>query len=97
MSARTEPMRVQMGTPIRALDARIAELFAWRQSAMVNSGASALQLAVGLLALPSGSDVITLLLAFASSASHEVRAERIPSFVNLEPASSTSTPSRLRQ
>lgn len=75
----------QMGTNVRAFEARIAELFAKRHGVMVNSGSSALQLAVELLALPQGSEVITPTLTFATTVAPLVRAGLIPAFVDVEP------------
>ena len=75
----------QMGTNVRAFEARIAELFAKRHGVMVNSGSSALQLAVELLALPPGSEVITPTLTFATTVAPLVRAGLIPAFVDVEP------------
>lgn len=75
----------QMGTHVRAFEERIAELFAKRHGVMVNSGSSALQLAVELLALPAGAEVITPALTFATTVAPLVRAGLIPAFVDVEP------------
>lgn len=75
----------QMGTNVRAFEGRIAELFAKQQGVMVNSGSSALQLAVELLALPQGAEVITPALTFATTVAPLVRAGLTPAFVDVEP------------
>ena len=75
----------QMGTHVRQFEARIAELFAKQHGVMVNSGSSALQLAVELLALPAGAEVITPALTFATTVAPLVRAGLIPAFVDVEP------------
>ncbi|MES2304420.1 MAG: aminotransferase class I/II-fold pyridoxal phosphate-dependent enzyme [Gemmatimonadota bacterium] len=75
----------QMGTNVRAFEARIAELFAKQHGVMVNSGSSALQLAVELLALPAGAEVITPALTFATTVAPLVRAGLTPAFVDVEP------------
>lgn len=75
----------QMGTHVRPFEARIAALFAKRHGVMVNSGSSALQLAVELLALPAGAEVITPALTFATTVAPLVRAGLIPAFVDVEP------------
>jgi CDP-6-deoxy-D-xylo-4-hexulose-3-dehydrase len=75
----------QMGTRVRAFEARVAELFAKRHGVMVNSGSSALQLAVELLALPAGSEVVTPVLTFATTVAPLVRQGLVPAFVDVEP------------
>ena len=49
----------QMGKHVREMQERVAALFAKRHGIMVNSGSSANFLAVALLDLPAGSEVIT--------------------------------------
>ena len=75
----------QMGTRVRAFEARVAELFAKRHGVMVNSGSSALYLATELLALPRGAEVVTPVLTFATTVAPLVRAGLVPSFVDVEP------------
>jgi CDP-6-deoxy-D-xylo-4-hexulose-3-dehydrase len=75
----------QMGTRVRAFERRIADLFAKRHGVMVNSGSSALYLAIELLALPRGAEVVTPVLTFATTVAPLVRAGLVPSFVDVEP------------
>jgi CDP-4-dehydro-6-deoxyglucose reductase, E1 len=75
----------QMGTRVRAFEARVAELFSKRHGVMVNSGSSALYLATELLALPKGAEVVTPVLTFATTVAPLVRAGLVPSFVDVEP------------
>jgi CDP-4-dehydro-6-deoxyglucose reductase, E1 len=75
----------QMGTRVRTFESRIAELFAKRHGVMVNSGSSALYLAVELLGLPAGAEVITPVLTFATTVAPLVKAGLVPSFVDVEP------------
>lgn len=75
----------QMGSHVRAMEARVAELFAKPHGIMVNSGSSANQLAVELLGLPAGSEVITPALTFSTTVAPLVRAGLVPSFVDVEP------------
>lgn len=75
----------QMGANVRELEARVAGLFAKSHGIMVNSGSSALQLAVELLALPEGAEVITPALTFATTVAPVVRAKLVPSFIDVEP------------
>lgn len=74
----------QMGTHVRAFEDRIAALFAKRHGIMVNSGSSALYLAVELLDLPKGAEVVTPALTFATTVAPLVKGGLIPSFVDVE-------------
>ncbi len=74
----------QMGTHVRQMESRIAELFAKKHGIMVNSGSSALFLAVEILNLPKGSEVITPALTFATTVSCLVKNGLVPSFVDCE-------------
>ncbi|WP_426166623.1 DegT/DnrJ/EryC1/StrS family aminotransferase [Sandarakinorhabdus sp. DWP1-3-1] len=76
----------QMGARVRAMQARVAALFAKRHGIMVNSGSSANYLAVELLGLPPGSEVITPALTFATTVAPLVRHGLVPAFVDAAPA-----------
>ncbi|HUD92657.1 DegT/DnrJ/EryC1/StrS family aminotransferase, partial [Sphingobium sp.] len=73
----------QMGAHVRDMEARVAALFAKRHGIMVNSGSSANYLAVELLRLPAGSEVITPALTFATTVAPIVRNGLIPAFVDV--------------
>lgn len=73
----------QMGAHVRAMEARVAALFAKRHGIMVNSGSSANYLAVELLRLPAGSEVITPALTFATTVAPIVRNGLVPAFVDV--------------
>lgn len=75
----------QMGERVRAMERRIAQLFDKRHGVMVNSGSSANYLAVELLGLPAGSEVITPALTFATTVAPIVRHGLVPAFVDVEP------------
>jgi CDP-6-deoxy-D-xylo-4-hexulose-3-dehydrase len=72
----------QMGRRVRAMQERVARLFDKRHGIMVNSGSSANYLAVELLALPPGSEVITPALTFATTVAPIVRNRLVPAFVD---------------
>lgn len=74
----------QMGPHVRKFEESVAALFAKRHGIMVNSGSSANYLAVELLGLPAGTEVITPALTFATTVAPLVRAGLIPSFVDVE-------------
>ena len=73
----------QMGRNVRAMQERVARLFQKRHGIMVNSGSSANYLAVELLALPEGSEVITPALTFATTVAPIVRQRLVPAFVDV--------------
>lgn len=74
----------QMGPKVRAMQERVAKLFAKDHGIMVNSGSSANYLAMELLKLPEGSEVITPALTFATTVAPIVRGRLVPAFVDAE-------------
>jgi CDP-4-dehydro-6-deoxyglucose reductase, E1 len=81
---RSGPTAFRIGHRVRDFERRVAELFGKRAGIMVNSGSSALFLAVELLDLPPGSEVITSVLTFSTDVSSLVRAGLVPAFVDVE-------------
>lgn len=75
----------QMGDRVREMQASVATLFAKQHGIMVNSGSSANYLAVELLNLPPGSEVITPALTFATTVAPIVRNGLVPAFVDVRP------------
>jgi dTDP-4-amino-4,6-dideoxygalactose transaminase len=67
------------------MERRVAALFGKAAGVMCNSGSSALYLAVELLDLPAGSEVITSPLTFSTDLAPLARAGLIPVFVDVEP------------
>jgi CDP-6-deoxy-D-xylo-4-hexulose-3-dehydrase len=76
---------LRIGRHVAAMEQRVAELFGKAGGVMCNSGSSALYLAVELLALPPGSEVITSPLTFSTDLAPLVRAGLVPVFVDVEP------------
>ncbi|MFI2765858.1 DegT/DnrJ/EryC1/StrS family aminotransferase [Ruegeria faecimaris] len=72
----------QMGPKVREMQEKVAALFSKRHGIMVNSGSSANYLAVEILDLPKGSEVITPALTFATTVAPLVRQGLIPTFVD---------------
>jgi CDP-4-dehydro-6-deoxyglucose reductase, E1 len=72
----------QMGKNVRDMQNRVAQLFAKPHGVMVNSGSSANYLAVEILNLPEGSEVITPALTFATTVAPLVRRNLLPAFVD---------------
>src|SRR4029079_4286528 len=56
---RSGPHSVRIGRNVKEMERRVAESFGKRRGVMVNSGSSALYLAVELLGLAPGDEIIT--------------------------------------
>jgi CDP-6-deoxy-D-xylo-4-hexulose-3-dehydrase len=78
------PQSLRIGKNVRAFEQRIAELFAKRRGVMCNSGSSALYLAVELLGLQPGDEVITSAVTFSTDIAPLVRAGLVPVFIDVE-------------
>jgi len=74
-----------IGARVAEMERQVAALFGKAGGVMVNSGSSALYLAVELLGLPTGSEVITSTCTFSTDISSIVRAGLVPVFVDVEP------------
>ena len=72
----------QMGKNVREMQAQVAGLFAKRHGIMVNSGSSANYLAVEILDMPEGAEVITPVLTFVTTVAPIVRNRLVPAFVD---------------
>lgn len=72
----------QMGAKVHEMQERVSALFAKDHGIMVNSGSSANYLAMELLNLPEGSEVITPALTFATTVAPIVRGRLVPAFVD---------------
>lgn len=72
-----------MGKNVREMESKVAALFAKKWGIMVNSGSSANYLAIELLNLPPGSEVITPALTFSTTVAPLVRNKLIPAFVDV--------------
>ncbi|MEU8139713.1 DegT/DnrJ/EryC1/StrS family aminotransferase [Streptodolium elevatio] len=76
---------LRIGPNVAEMERRIADLAGKRHGVMVSSGSAALFLAVELLDLPAGSEVITSPLTFSTDLSSLLRAGLVPVFVDVEP------------
>lgn len=74
----------QMGPNVRQMEERIAASFDKPYGLMLNSGSSANYLAVELMNLPEGSEVITTALTFSTTVAPQVRNKLVPAFVDVE-------------
>lgn len=82
---RSGPTAFRIGRRVREFEEQVAALFGKRLGIAVNSGSSALYLAVELLDLPKGSEVLTSVLTFSTDVAPLVRAGLLPVFVDVEP------------
>ena len=82
---RDGPMGIWPGRRVNAMERQVAALFGKERGLMCNSGSSALYLAVELLNLPKGSEVITAAVTFSTDIAPLVRAGLVPAFVDVEP------------
>lgn len=74
-----------MGKHVYEMESKISTLFAKKHGVMVNSGSSANYLAIEILDLPKGSEVITPVLTFSTTIAPLVRNGLIPAFIDVEP------------
>ena len=81
---RSGPTAFRIGRRVAEFERRVAELFGKRAGIAVNSGSSALYLAVELAGLPEGTEVLTSVLTFSTDVAALVRAGLVPVFVDVE-------------
>lgn len=80
------PTALRIGKNVKAMEARVAELFGKRRGVMCNSGSSALYLAVEVLGLEPGDEIVTSAVTFSTDIAPMVRAGLVPAFVDVTPA-----------
>ena len=80
-----DPRGLWVGKRVNQMEGRVSALFGKATGVMVNSGSSALYLAVELMNLPAGPEVIVPAVTFSTDIAPVVRAGLIPSFVDVEP------------
>ena len=79
------PKALRIGKNVRVFEQGVAELFGKSRGIMCNSGSSALYLAVELLGLEPGYEVITSAVTFSTDIAPLVRAGIVPVLVDVEP------------
>ncbi len=77
------PTALRIGPHVRGFERGVAELFGKARGVMVNSGSSALYLAVELLGLQPGDEVLTSPLTFSTDIAPLVRAGLVPVFADV--------------
>src|SRR5262249_42056219 len=78
------PNGLRIGKNVKEMERLVAASFGKRRGVMVNSGSSALYLAVELLDLAPGDEIITSSVTFSTDVAPMVRAGLIPVFVDVE-------------
>ena len=73
-----------MGKNVSVFEKKIAKLFSKKYGLMVNSGSSAILLAMEALEIPEGSEVITPVLTFSTTVTYIVKNKLVPVFVDVE-------------
>jgi CDP-4-dehydro-6-deoxyglucose reductase, E1 len=76
---------LRIGKNVAEMERRVAALFGKSGGVMCNSGSSALYLAIELLDLEPGSEVITSPVTFSTDLAPLIRADLVPVFVDVEP------------
>jgi CDP-6-deoxy-D-xylo-4-hexulose-3-dehydrase len=76
---------LDLGPRVEEFERRGAELLAKRHGVFVNSGSSALRLAIDLLDCEPGDEVITPALTFSTDVAPLVQSGIVPAFVDVEP------------
>lgn len=75
----------QMGVNVREMEEKVGGLFNKKHGVMVNSGSSANYLAIEILNLPIGAEVITPALTFSTTVAPLVKNGLVPVFIDVEP------------
>jgi CDP-6-deoxy-D-xylo-4-hexulose-3-dehydrase len=78
------PTALRIGPNVKEMERLVAESFGKRRGVMVNSGSSALYLAVELLGLAPGDEIITSAVTFSTDVAPMIRAGLVPVFVDVE-------------
>jgi len=79
------PQALRIGPHVREFEKQVAALFGKRRGIMCNSGSSALYLAVELLGLSAGDEVVTSAVTFSTDVAPLVRSGLVPAFVDVAP------------
>jgi len=76
---------LEIGESVATLETRIAQLLSKNHGVMVNSGSSSLRLAIDLLRLEPGDEIITSPMTFSTDIAPMVQSGIVPVFVDIEP------------
>ena len=81
---RAGPSGLRIGKNVKEMERVVAASFAKKRGIMVNSGSSALYLAVELRGLAPGDEVLTAAVTFSTDVAPLVRAGLVPVFIDVE-------------
>jgi len=81
------PTALRIGRHVRTMEQRVAALFGKRHGVMCNSGSSALYLAIEVLGLEPGDEIITSPCTFSTDLAPMFRNGLVPAFVDITPDS----------
>ncbi len=81
------PSALRIGKRTKQMERLVAELFGKRRGIMCNSGSSALYLAIELLGLEPGDEILTSPLTFSTDIAPMIRSRLVPVFVDVTPDS----------
>jgi CDP-4-dehydro-6-deoxyglucose reductase, E1 len=79
------PTALRIGRNVKAMERRVAELLGKRRGVMCNSGSSALYLAIEVLDLDPGDEIITSAVTFSTDIAPMMRAGLVPAYVDVTP------------
>jgi CDP-6-deoxy-D-xylo-4-hexulose-3-dehydrase len=79
------PTAMRIGKNVKAMERRVADLFAKKRGVMCNSGSSALYLAYEAIDLQPGEEIITSSVTFSTDVAPVVRKGAVPVFVDVTP------------
>lgn len=79
------PTALRIGKNVREMERRVAALFGKKRGIMCNSGSSALYLAIDVLGLSPGDEIITSSVTFSTDIAPMIRAGLVPVFVDVTP------------
>lgn len=79
------PTSMRIGKNVKAMERRVADLFAKKRGVMCNSGSSALYLAYEAIDLQPGDEIITSSVTFSTDVAPVVRKGAVPVFVDVTP------------
>ncbi len=86
-----------LGTKVRALEKRFAEMYGMKHCIACSSGTSAVHLAVAALEMPVGSEVITSAITDMGSLTGVLYQGLVPVFADVDPDTLNLTPASVRQ
>lgn len=88
---------LNLGPKVADCEAAVAALLAKHHGVMVNSGSSALKLAVELLALEPGDEIVTAAVTFGTDIAPIVQAGLVPVFVDVDPSTYQADATRIEE